>query len=82
MRSVSLRNVAVSGKSWTKKKDRSPKRIVAAPSSMKIHAHPGIPNFLLRLKIAAARRPPKDPLKAAAEKKMAWNCQHSLRKIS
>lgn len=72
MRSVSLRNVAVSGKSWTKKNDRNPKTTVAAPSRMKIHAHPGIPALLSSLKIAAARRPPNDPENAAAEKKMAF----------
>jgi hypothetical protein len=70
-RSCSERNVAVSGKSWTKKNDKRPKPTVTTPSMMKIHAQPGLPPRPSRCAIAAARRPPKDPEKAAAEKKMA-----------
>jgi hypothetical protein len=41
------------------------------PSRMKIHAQPGLPPFPFIRLIAAARRPPKEPDTAAAEKKMA-----------
>lgn len=70
-RSFSLRNVAVSGKSCTIQKERSPKPIVTMPSMMKIHAQPGRPPRPSIFVMAAARRPPKDPETAAAEKNMA-----------
>jgi hypothetical protein len=54
------------------KKERRPKPTVMIPSIMKIHAQPGLPSRPFRLLIAAARRPPKLPEKAAAEKKIAW----------
>ncbi len=47
--------------------------MVIIPSMMKIHAQPGRPSRPFRFSIAAARRPPKDPAKAAAEKKTAWD---------
>lgn len=47
------------------------KTIVAAPSIMKIHCQPAILSFPFRLEIAAARRPPKLPENAAAEKNIA-----------
>jgi hypothetical protein len=54
------------------KNESAPKPIVMIPSMMKIHAQPGRPPRPFRFSIAAARRPPKDPETAAAEKKMAW----------
>jgi hypothetical protein len=54
------------------KKDSSPKPTVMMPSIMKIQAQPGRPALPFRFSIAAARRPPKEPEKAAAEKKIAW----------
>jgi len=53
------------------KKERRPMPTVMMPSIMKIHAQPGRPPLPFRFSIAAARRPPKEPEKAAAEKKMA-----------
>jgi hypothetical protein len=55
------------------KKERSPKPMVIMPSTMKIQAQPGRPSRPLRFSIAAARRPPKEPEKAAAEKNMAFD---------
>ena len=70
-RSCSERKVAVSGKSCTMKKESAPKPMVMIPSMMKIQAQPGRPPRLSKFSMAAARRPPKDPETAAAEKKIA-----------
>jgi len=56
------------------KNENTPNPIVMMPSMMKIHAHPGLPLCPSRFAlIAAARRPPKEPENAAAEKKIAWD---------
>jgi hypothetical protein len=56
--------------------ESKPKPTVTTPSMMKIQAQPGRPPLPSRRSIAAARRPPKDPETAAAEKKIAYSCQH------
>jgi hypothetical protein len=48
-----------------------PMRTVAKPSRMKIQDQPGRPPTPFMFARAAARRPPKDPAKAAALKKIA-----------
>ena len=58
LRSVSLRNLAVSGKSDKMKNEAMAQRTVTSPSRMKIHAHPGFPPTPSILWIAAARSPP------------------------
>jgi hypothetical protein len=65
------RNFASSGKSWTIQKLTMPIRTVARPSRMKIQDQPGSPPTPFILAMAAARRPPKEPARAAALKKMA-----------
>jgi hypothetical protein len=54
------------------KNESRPKPTVIIPSTIKIHAHPGRPALPLRFWMAAAKRPPKEPENAAAEKKIAW----------
>jgi hypothetical protein len=55
------------------KKERRPNPMVTIPSTMKIHAQPGRPARPLSFSIAAASKPPNEPEKAAAEKKIAWD---------
>src|ERR1700742_2719364 len=61
----------------TMKNDRNATTIVARPSKMKIHAQPGLPPIPSICTMAAASRPPKDPARAAAEKKMAARMPNS-----
>jgi len=77
-RSSSVRNLASSGKSWTIQKDAIPMTIVARPSRINIHAQPGFPPTPSIFAMAAARSPPKDPAKAAAEKNTAERMPNSL----
>lgn len=58
VRSVSERNLAVSGKSARIQKDATAQMMVNRPSRMKIHAQPGLPPIPSMLCIAAAKRPP------------------------
>jgi predicted TIM-barrel fold metal-dependent hydrolase len=51
--------------------EATPKTQVTTPSMMKIQAQPGRCEYPSRFSIAAARRPPKEPETAAAEKKIA-----------
>ena len=53
MRSASVRNLAVSGKSWMMKNESAPATTVASPSMMKIHAHAGLPPTPSKFEIAA-----------------------------
>ena len=57
--SSSVKNFAVSGKSWTIQKDATPTKTVKMPSRMNIHDHPGLPAIPFIFDIAAARRPPR-----------------------
>jgi proteasome lid subunit RPN8/RPN11 len=77
------RNVAWSGKLTRKSGETAPSTTVANPSRIcsifsgcsheltymltKIHSHPVLPPIPSISDIAAARRPPKEPLTAAAE---------------
>jgi len=54
--------------------------IVARPSRMKIHAQPGFPPTPSMLAMAAASKPPNEPAKAAALKKMAARIPNSDRR--
>jgi hypothetical protein len=65
------RNLASSGKSWTIQKLTIPMMTVAKPSRMKIHCQPLRPPIPVIFAMAAASKPPKDPAKAAALKKIA-----------
>ncbi len=58
LRSVSVRNFAVSGKSDRMKNEATAHKTVKRPSKIKIHAQPGLPPTPSILAIAAARRPP------------------------
>ena len=58
LRSVSLRNSAVSGKSCNIQSDARAQSTVNNPSRMKIHAHPGFPPIPSMFWIAEARSPP------------------------
>lgn len=58
-----------------------PIRIVKRPSRMKIQAQPGWPRIPSIFSMAAARRPPKEPERAAAEKKIAFVEQSVIQKI-
>src|SRR6266404_2768538 len=59
VRSASVRNFAVSGKSCGIKNDATATSTVASPSSMNTHAQPGRPPIPSMLCIAAASRPPR-----------------------
>lgn len=61
------------------KKDRRAMIKVARPSRMKIQAQPGLPPTPSICTMAAASRPPNDPARAAAEKKMAARTPNSER---
>ena len=56
MRSASVRNLAVSGKSWMMKNESAPATTVASPSMMKIHAHAGLPPTPSSFEIAACHQ--------------------------
>jgi hypothetical protein len=79
VRSASVRNLALSGKSWIIQKLAAPATTVASPSRMKIHAHAGLPATPSMFAMAAASRPPKAPETVAAEKKSAARRPNSER---
>ena len=56
--SFSVKNLAVSGKSWTSQKEAIPTATVNTPSIIKIHSHPCLPPIPSMFWIAAARSPP------------------------
>ena len=58
LRSSSVRNFAVSGKSWITQKEAMPTRTVRRPSMMNIQAQAGFPPMPSILAMAAASRPP------------------------
>lgn len=60
LRSVSVKNFAVSGKSDRIKKDAIAHSTVASPSRMKIQAQLGLPPTPSIFAIAAARSPPSE----------------------
>lgn len=53
VRSASVRNLALSGKSWTIQKDKSPPTIVVKPANIKIHSQPCFPRTPSIFEIAA-----------------------------
>jgi hypothetical protein len=53
--------------------------VVAMPSRIKIHDHPGRPPTPSSSMMPRASRPPNAPAAVAAEKKMASRRPHSLR---
>ena len=65
---MSVRNLAVSGKSERMKKDAMAQRTVRRPSRMKIHDQPGLPPTPSIFAIAAARSPLNAPAMVAEEK--------------
>ena len=76
---LAVENVMRVDQAFTMKKDKAATTIATRPSRMKIHAHPGLPPTPSIFTMAAARRPPKEPASAAAEKKMAARTPNSDR---
>jgi hypothetical protein len=53
--------------------------IVSRPSKIKIHAQPPLLPMPFIFSIAYASKPPNEPARAAALKKIAWRMPNSLR---
>lgn len=77
---MSVRNLAVSGKSDKMKKDAIAQRTVKSPSRIKIHAQPGLPPTPSILARAAARSPLNAPAIVAEEKNTPTRVPSSLRR--